>query len=132
LLEWDEAGQFWIILDFIPFGTSEQDASLGRSPDGADYWVWYATPTPAATNNYAIILGEDEVGEASQRQFAPNPTAEWIRWTGEPVGGRLLDACGRERLRFPAGRGISLNGQPDGVYVLQLEDGTRTRVVKQN
>ena len=132
LLEWDEAGQFWIILDFIPFGTSEQDASLGRYPDGADYWVWYATPTPAATNNYAIILGQEELDDAFHRQFAPNPTSDWIRWTGDRVGGRLLDAHGREVFRFSAARGISLTGQPAGVYVLHLEDGTRTRVVKQN
>ena len=132
LLEWNEADQLWVILDFIPFGPSEQDASLGRYPDGADYWVWFATPTPSATNNYAIILGQDELGVSATRQFAPNPTVDWIRWTGDRAGGRLFDAQGRELFRFPAGRGISLGGQPAGVDVLQLDDGSRTRIVKHN
>jgi len=132
LLEWDEAGGFWIILDFLPFGNSEQDASLGRYPDGADYWVWFATPTAAATNNYAIILGEEDVPEKMERQFAPNPTADWVRWTGGRSRGRLLDASGRELLTFSSAKGLSLKEQPVGVYVLQLEDGTRTRIVKGN
>ena len=132
LLEWDEAGGFWVILDFIPFGPSEQDASLGRYPDGADYWVWFATPTADATNNYAIILSDEGVDVEPRRQFAPNPTADWIRWTGKRSAGRLFDAAGRSLLSFPAARGLSLEGQPAGVYVIQLEDGTRTRVVKRN
>lgn len=132
LLEWNEAGGFWVILDFFAFGASEQDASLGRVPDGADYWVWFATPTADATNNYAIILGGDDVPSPGQRQIAPNPTADWIRWTGDRVSGRLLDAAGREVLCFPASRGLSLVGQPGGVYVLQLDDGTRQRILKQD
>lgn len=132
LLEWNEDGGVWVILDFFAFGASEQDASLGRYPDGADYWVWFATPTANATNNYAIILDQQELEGRAVRQFAPNPTADWIRWTGDRVGGRLLDAAGREVLRFPTGRGISLGERPAGVYVLQLDDGTRTRIVKRD
>ena len=132
LLEWDEAGGFWVILDFFVFGASEQDASLGRYPDGADYWVWFATPTADATNNYAIILDQQELEGRTARQFAPNPTADWIRWTGERSAGRLFDASGREWLSFASARGLSLGGQPAGVYVLQLEDGTRTRIVKRD
>ena len=94
--------------------------------------MWFATPTADATNNYAIILGEDDVLSPGQRQVAPNPTADWIRWTGNRVSGRLLDATGREVLRFPASRGLSLLGQPGGVYVLQLDDGTRQRILKQD
>ena len=132
LLEWNETGQLWVILDFIPFGPSEQDASLGRYPDGADYWVWFATPTPSATNNYAVILNQDEIDISATRQFAPNPTVDWIRWTGDRAGGRLFDAQGRALFRFPEGRGISLGGRPAGVYILQLDDGSRTRIVKDN
>ena len=73
-----------------------------------------------------------EVEGREVRQFATNPTADWIRWTGDRVAGRLLDAAGREVLRFPAGRGISLGERPAGVYVLQLDDGTRTRIVKRD
>ena len=131
LLEWDEAGGFWVILDFFAFGAPEQqDISLGRYPDGADYWVWFATPTPDATNNYAIILGQDELNAPVQRRFAPNPTADWIRWTGARAAGRVLDAAGREVFRFPASRGLSLGDRPAGVYLLELEDGTRTRLIK--
>lgn len=131
LLEWDAAGGFWVILDFFAFGAPEQqDISLGRYPDGADDWVWFATPTPDATNNYAIILGQDELNAPVQRRFAPNPTADWIRWTGARAAGRVLDAAGREVFRFPGARGLSLGDRPAGVYLLELEDGTRTRLVK--
>lgn len=132
LLEWEEASGVWVLLDFFAFGASEQDASLGRYPDGADYWVWFATPTPDMTNNYAIILGQDEVQSFPSRQFAPNPTTDWIRWTGDRSAGRVLDAAGREVFRFPTARGVSLMGQPAGVYIFQLEDGTRERVVKRD
>ena len=128
LLEWDDAGGFWIILDFFAFGAPEQqDISLGRYPDGADYWVWFATP-PDATNNYAIILGQDELNAPVQRRFAR------IHGGLDPVDrgarGRVLDAAGREVLRFPASRGLSLGDRPAAVYLLELEDGTRTRLVK--
>ena len=130
LLEWNAGAEVWVILDFFQFGPSEQDASLGRYPDGADYWVWFATPTADATNNYAIILGGDGIVAEKTRRFAPNPTSGCIRWTGEPASGRLLDAAGRELLRFPSGRGLCLTGRTAGVYILQFEDGTRTRIVK--
>ena len=130
LTEWNEEGGFWVILDYIQFGLSEQDASLGRYPDGAYYWVWFATPTADATNNYAIILGQDERDAPLRRQFAPNPTADWVRWSGARSAGRVLDASGREVFRFPASRGLSLCDRPAGVYLLELEDGTRTRLVK--
>ena len=44
----------------------------------------------------------------------------------------MLDAAGREVFRFPTARGVSLMGQPAGVYILQLEDGTRERVFKRD
>lgn len=132
LLEWNEENQIWTILDFFPFGPSEQDVSLGRYPDGANYWVWFATPTADATNNYAIILGMEERAENGSRQASPNPTSDWIRWTGAASGGRLLDSAGRELSRFSSGKGLSLGHLSAGVYLLHLEDGTRFRVVKRD
>jgi len=132
LLEWNEAAGVWVILDFFPFGLSYQDASLGRYPDGADYWVWFATPTADATNNYAIVLGQEEVQVEAGRQFAPNPTTDCVRWTGAPVSGRLLDGSGRELLRFPPARGLCLTERPAGMYILQFEDGNHTRVIKRD
>ena len=130
LLEWNEAAGVWVILDFFQFGLSYQDASLGRYPDGADYWVWFATPTADATNNYAIILGQEELQVDLERQFAPNPTTDCVRWTGAPISGRLVDGSGRELLRFPSARGLCLTERPAGMYILQFEDGTHTRVIK--
>ncbi len=129
LFEWDGAGEVWILLDFFPFGTSEQDASLGRYPDGADYWVWFATPTADATNNYAIILGEDAAPAPSVRSFGPNPSSDHIRWNGLSAAGTLHDAQGRLRVTFPKARGLGRGNLEAGVYLLTLEDGSRCRWV---
>ena len=127
LFEWDEASEIWILLDFFAFGTSEQDASLGRYPDGADYWVWFATPTADATNNYAIILGDDGAPEPAGRSFGPNPSADHIRWGGPPAAGTLHDAKGSLRLAFSRARGLGRGNLESGAYILTLEDGSRCR-----
>ena len=127
LFEWDEASGIWILLDFFAFGTSEQDASLGRYPDGADYWVWFATPTADATNNYAIILGDGGAPEPVGRTFGPNPSSDHIRWGGPPAGGTLHDAKGSLRLAFNRARGLGRGNLESGVYILTLEDGSRCR-----
>ena len=75
---------------FLPLRSSgEQDISLGRYPDGADYWVWFATPTPDATNNYAIILGQDELN--APVNGVSLPIRRRTGWTGK------VDAAGRVR-----------------------------------
>lgn len=130
LTEWDSDNGVWLILDYFPFGSSEPDASLGRYPDGADYWVWFATPTADATNNYAIILDQDEWDIQFGRQFGPNPTADCVQWTGGPATGVVHNAEGRQVAAIAPSRGVCLTGHPAGVYVLTLDDGSRTRIIK--
>jgi len=129
LSEWDEYNEVWVILDFFPFGPSEQDASLGRYPDGADYWVWFATPTANATNNYAIILGLDEAEGPASRTIGPNPFRDCVRWNGPAASGTIHDAQGRLRLAFEQRNELCREGWESGVYLLTLEDGTRWRLV---
>jgi len=129
LSEWDEDNEIWIILDFFPFGPSEQDASLGRYPDGADYWVWFATPTANATNNYAIILGLDEAEGPASRTIGPNPFRDCVRWNGPSASGTVHDAQGRLRLAFEQRNELCREGWESGVYLLTLDDGTRWRLV---
>ena len=129
LFDWDEAEEVWVLLDFFAFGPSELDASLGRYPDGADYWVWFATPTAASTNNYAIILDDGgTVGRAS-RTLGPNPSSACVRWDGMPASGTLMDTQGRLRQRFNQANGVCRDGLESGVYLLTLEDGSRWRWV---
>ncbi len=39
------------LIDSHTFGAQTSDVSEGRSPDGADTWMKFNTPTPAASNN---------------------------------------------------------------------------------
>ena len=127
LFDWDAEEEVWVLLDFFAFGQSEQDASLGRYPDGADYWVWFATPTAAATNNYAIILdvGDNPVRKA--RVMGPNPSSTCVAWDGVPASGALWDAKGQLRRTFSNANGLCRDGLASGVYMLTLEDGSRWR-----
>ena len=130
LSEWDEEAELWIILDFFPFGQSEQDASLGRFPDGEDYWVWFATPTADATNNYAIILGGDHLDGPAPRTMGPNPSRDCLRWDGPQASGEVRDAHGRLKHTFERASGFCSEGWEAGVYLITLDDGTRWRWVR--
>ncbi|MCH1581640.1 MAG: CotH kinase family protein [Flavobacteriales bacterium] len=129
LFEWNATEEVWVLLDFFAFGLSEQDASLGRYPDGADYWVWFATPTANSTNNYAIILDGGAVVEREARVMGPNPSLACVQWSGEPESGALYDAQGRLRRSFGRSNGFCRDGLESGVYVLTLADGSRWRWV---
>lgn len=129
LFDWNEAEEVWVLLDFFAFGPSELDASLGRYPDGADYWVWFATPTAASTNNYAIILDDGGTVGRAARTLGPNPSSACVRWDGMPASGTLMDTQGRLRQRFNQANGVCRDGLESGVYLLTLEDGSRWRWV---
>ncbi len=130
LSEWDAENEVWLILDYFPFGASpEQDASLGRYPDGEDYWVWFATPTASYTNNYAIILGADELEGPAPRTMGPNPSRDCVRWNGAAASGEVWDTQGRLRLTFDATHQLCRGGWEAGVYLITLDDGTRWRWV---
>ena len=131
LLEWNEESQVWIILDFIIFGLSEQDISLGRLPDGADYWVWFATPTADYSNNYAVVFDVDGPDERiQQRRFGPNPTSSCVKWSGSACAGSVFNRLGQPIAQFSAAKGVCLNEHPAGVYSVLLEDGSRFQLIK--
>jgi len=127
LFEWNDTEEVWVLLDFFAFGQSEQDASLGRYPDGADYWVWFATPTAASTNNYAIILDVGETPGRQARVMGPNPSSSCVAWDGLPASGALWDAQGQLRRTFSHVNGLCRDGLSAGVYMLTLDDGSRWR-----
>ncbi|MBL7135844.1 MAG: CotH kinase family protein [Candidatus Marinimicrobia bacterium] len=41
------------IVDSVTYGVQSADVSYGRSPDGADLWEYFTTPTPLAPNSTA-------------------------------------------------------------------------------
>lgn len=131
LTQWDEASGAWVILDFMPFGFSEQDISLGRLPDGEDYWVWFATPTADYSNNYAIVFDVDGPDARLQaRQFGPNPTSGCVRWTGQASDGAVLNRMGQPVVQFASAKGICLTQHPAGLYSVVLRDGSRFQLIK--
>jgi hypothetical protein len=91
--------------------------------------VWFATPTAASTNNYAIILDDGGTVGRTARTLGPNPSSACVRWDGVPASGTLLDAQGRLRQRFSQANGVCRDGLESGVYLLTLEDGSRWRWV---
>ena len=127
LFEWNDTEEVWVLLDFFAFGQSEQDASLGRYPDGADYWVWFATPTAASTNNYAIILDVGDAPKREARVMGPNPSSTCVAWDGMPASGALWDTQGQLRRTFSHVNGLCRDGLSAGVYMLTLDDGSRWR-----
>jgi hypothetical protein len=127
LFEWNDTEEVWVLLDFFAFGQSEQDASLGRYPDGADYWVWFATPTAASTNNYAIILDVGDAPKREARVMGPNPSSTCVAWDGMPASGALWDTQGQLRRTFSHVNGLCRDGLSAGVYMLALDDGSRWR-----
>ncbi|MDG1380698.1 MAG: CotH kinase family protein [Flavobacteriales bacterium] len=131
LTEWNEAAGIWVILDFFPFGLSEQDISLGRLPDGEDYWVWFATPTADYSNNYAIVFDVDGPDQAMKaRQFGPNPTRGCVRWTGAASDGAVLNRLGQPVAQFASAKGVCLTDHPSGWYSVVLRDGSRFQLIK--
>lgn len=131
LTEWNEAAGIWVILDFFPFGLSEQDISLGRLPDGEDYWVWFATPTADYSNNYAIVFDVDGPDQAMKaRQFGPNPTRGCVRWTGAASDGAVLNRLGQTVAQFASAKGVCLTDHPSGWYSVVLRDGSRFQLIK--
>ncbi len=62
------------IVDAIVYGEQETDISYGRYPDGTDEWAFFAEPTPGATNDNAVSVGDEQiVAEYKLFQNYPNP-----------------------------------------------------------
>ncbi|NOX17963.1 MAG: T9SS type A sorting domain-containing protein [Chlorobi bacterium] len=62
------------IVDAIFYGEQQTDISYGRYPDGTDEWAFFAEPTPDATNDDAVSVGDEQtVAEYKLFQNYPNP-----------------------------------------------------------
>ncbi len=47
------------LIDYIVFGSQEQNKSYGRFPDGADNWLVFDNPTPGKPNRLeGVVINE--------------------------------------------------------------------------
>ena len=117
----------YTLADEIQWNYIAPDTSLGRITDGANEWVLFVVSTPEASNNEGII----NVIENSSTSLLtyPNPTSSTI-FFHQLTSVSAFDLSGKLIETFTNVRSIDASRWPAGIYILQSEDGSRMRVMK--
>jgi hypothetical protein len=117
----------YTLADEIQWNYIAPDTSLGRLTDGADEWVLFVVSTPDASNNEGII---NIIENSSTSLLAyPNPTSSTI-FFDQLTSLSAFDLSGKLIETFTNVRSIDASRWPAGVYILQSNDGSRMRVIK--
>jgi len=132
------------IVDAIFYGEQQTDISYGRYPDGTEEWAFFAEPTPAATNDNAVSVTDDQtIAEYKLFQNYPNPfnPSTVISFTIPQKGFvtlKVFNLLGQETTtlvskEMNAGKyDYNFNAQnlPSGIYFYSLKAGNFTATKK--
>ncbi len=134
------------VIDSLAFAALETDISFGRSPDAAENWIQFSTPTPGVTNMTSAVAGENAAEAAHERFYLtaiyPNPAnnafhieinssnSTEINLTIFNINGgvdlKIALLVLRERNEIE----INCTTFPTGIYFLLVENGRQRRVKK--
>ena len=112
------------LVDFISFPESQIDESYGREQDANPNWIWFASPTPDASNN-SVSIGEIR----NDILTWPNPTTGLLHFS-QSMAGRVISTLGKEVYSFGPSKEIHVGHLTPGLYFIQTENKVFELIVR--
>jgi len=114
------------VIDTITFGQQVTDISYGRYPNGANTWLYFNFPTPGASNSLVNI--EEQNYNEDMLIFYPNPPTQNIIYFNNTISFSLFDINQNLIKQYKNVSNITTENLPAGIYIMLLENGTKTKL----
>ena len=106
------------VIDTIIFGTQANNISYGRFPDGVNFWCFFGTPTPDASN---AVNNINELKDSSKIFLFPNPICNgYLNLFQEVKSLQIFNALGQILLSVENVRNIDIHYLPRGIYFARI------------
>lgn len=109
--------QFEDSLSFIPMA---QNVSFGRETDGNTNWIYFAMPTPNASNQTTSI----HENITDKFYVYPNPNNSKLLYCSKKITGTIYSITGMNVGTISNSNTISLSSLTPGVYLIKTDDGS--------
>lgn len=114
------------IVDDISFPPLRTNTSYGRTEDCKGAWIVFETPTFKAPNKPTSVIQREN---ASTIVLYPNPNNGHTIFVSEPIDYILYDQSGKLLKRDKKSQQIDVSNLPNGLYILNTEDGYSTKFI---
>ncbi len=114
------------IVDEITFPPLRTNTSYGRTEDCKGAWIVFETPTFRAPNKPTSVIQRKN---ANAIVLYPNPNNGYAIFVSEPIDYLLYDQSGKLLKRDKKSQQIDVSNLPNGLYILNTEDGYSTKFI---
>lgn len=114
------------IVDEITFPALRTNTSYGRVEDCKEPWIVFESPTFKGPNKPTSVIQRKN---ASSIVLYPNPNNGYTIFVSEPIDYILYDQSGKLLKRDKKSQQIDVSNLPNGLYILNTEDGYSTKFI---